>query len=233
MQIIRHWHSFVEIETQHGSFLIDPFINWNPKCDVTLDDMLKKNIRGVLLTHWHGDHLGESLAIHRATNAPIVCEYWLATWFEKEHGVVCIAWSLGWTVTCNNASIKFFNAPHWWGIWDNTTAYKCMSAWLLVTIDQKTFYHAWDTSLTYDMKLIWEFHRVDAACVPIGDIYTMGVVDAARAVWFIKPTIVFPVHFDTWEKLRVDAIEWARLVMQDTKSVPKVLKPWQYIVVEK
>lgn len=232
MQIIRHWHSFVEIETDSWSYLIDPFINWNPKCEVTLDDVLKKNVRGIFLTHGHWDHLWETLAIHRWTNAPVVCEYWLWDRFEALHGVKCIVWSLGGTVTCNDATVKFFNAPHGWGISDNTTAYKCMSAGLLVTVWWKTFYHAWDTALTYDMKLLGEYHTVDAACVPIGDLYTMWVEDAARAVSFIKPKIVFPVHFDTWEKLRVDAIERARLVMQDTKSVPKVLKPGQYIVLE-
>lgn len=232
MQIIRHWHSFVEIETTSWSYLIDPFIQGNTKCDVSLEDVLKKNILGVFLTHWHGDHLWETISIHKATNAPIVCEYWLWDRFDKLHGIQCISWSLWWTVTCNDVSIKFFNAPHGWWILDNSLWYKCMSAWLLITIEGKTFYHAGDTALTYDMKLLWEYYTVDAACVPIGDIYTMWIEDGARAVWFIKPKIVFPVHFDTWEKLRVDAIERARLVMQDTKSVPKVLKPGQYIVLE-
>lgn len=232
MQIIRHWHSFVEIETATWSFLIDPFINNNPKCDISVEDINQKKILWIFLTHGHGDHLWETIIIHRANNAPIVCEYGLWAWFESEHWIKCIVWSLWWTVQCWQATIKFFNAPHWGGIFDNSNAYKCMPAWLLITILGKTFYHAWDTSLTYDMKLLGEYHKVDAACVPIGDVYTMWVVDAARAVWFIKPTVVFPVHFDTREPLRVDAIERARLVMQDTQSVPKVLKPWQYIVLE-
>lgn len=232
MQIIRHWHSFVEIETTNGSYIIDPFINGNTKCDVTIDDMLQKKIRGILLTHGHWDHLGETIAIHRWTKAPVICEYWLANWLEHEHSVVCVAGSLWGTVHDGDISVKFFSAPHGWWVLDNSNAYKCMSAWLLITIEWKTFYHAWDTALTYDMKLLGEFHKVDAACVPIWDIYTMWVVDGARAVWFIKPGIVFPVHYDTREILRVDAVEWARLVMQDTKSVPKVLKPWQYIVLE-
>jgi L-ascorbate metabolism protein UlaG (beta-lactamase superfamily) len=91
MQIIRHGHSFIEIETSHGSYVIDPFINDNPKCDVTIDDMAKKNIRGIFLTHGHGDHLGETLTLHRLTNAPIVCEYGLATRFEHHHSIVCTA----------------------------------------------------------------------------------------------------------------------------------------------
>jgi L-ascorbate metabolism protein UlaG (beta-lactamase superfamily) len=75
------------------------------------------------------------------------------------------------------------------------------------------------------MKLLGEYHHIDVACIPIGDVYTMGVVDGARAVGFMKPVVAFPIHFDTWDKLRVDPLEWARLVMQDTKTVPKVLTP--------
>ena len=232
MQIIRHWHSFVEIETETGSFLIDPFITGNPSCDVTVDEINTRQIRWIFLTHGHGDHIGDTLAIHKVTLAPIVCEYGVRDYFDKEHGIETIAWSIGWTVSCDGVTIKFFIAPHGWGIMDSALGYKCMSSWLLITIAWKTIYHAWDTSLTYDMKLLWDYHKVDVACVPIGDIYTMGVEDGVRAVWFIKPTVVFPIHFDTRQKLRVDAIERARLVMQDTKSVPKVLKPGQYVILE-
>lgn len=80
------------------------------------------------------------------------------------------------------------------------------------------------------MKLLGEYHHVDVACVPIGDIYTMGVEDGARAVGFIRPVIAFPIHCNTWEKIRVDTNEWARLVMKDTATVPKVLRPGQYVV---
>ncbi len=232
MHIIRHGHSFVEIETSTGSFLIDPFINGNPKCEISLDDINKKKIRGILLTHGHGDHIGETVVIHQATHAPIVCEYGLRDYFLKEHGTDTTVGSLWGTVECDGATIKFFVAPHGGGIMDNSSSYKCMSSWLLITVEGKSIYHAGDTSLTYDMKLLWDYHHVDVACVPIGDVYTMGVVDAARAVWFIKPTIAFPIHFDTWDKLRVDPLEWARLVMQDTKTVPKVLTPGQYVVLE-
>jgi L-ascorbate metabolism protein UlaG (beta-lactamase superfamily) len=230
MHIIRHWHSFIEIETAKWSYLIDPFINGNTKCDITLDDVYKKNVLWVFLTHGHGDHLGESIAIHREALAPVVCEYGLGDWFETLHGVKCIRWSLWGTVKCWDATIKFFHAPHGGGILDNSLAYKCISSWLLITIDGKSIYHAGDTSLTYDMKMLSEFHKVDVACVPIWDIYTMWIEDWARAIWFIKPTIAFPIHYDTWEPLRVDPIAWASLVMRDTKTVPKVLKPWQYVV---
>lgn len=230
IQVIRHWHSFVEIETQEGSFLIDPFITGNPKCDVTVEDMTNKNILGIFLTHGHADHIWDTVAIHSATKSPIVCEYGVAKYFEKDHNIECIAGSIWWTVVCGIASVKFFIAHHGGAVLD--TQYTCVPAWLLVTIAGKNIYHAWDTSLTYDMKLLSEYHTVDVACVPIGDTYTMWIYDAARAIGYIKPENAFPIHYDTWPQLRVDPIERARLVMQDTKTVPKVLKPWQYVVID-
>ncbi|MEI7478321.1 MAG: MBL fold metallo-hydrolase [bacterium] len=155
----------------------------------------------------------------------MVCEYGVGAYFEKEHDITCIVGSIGGTVHCDDISIKFFNAPHGGGIVDNALPYKCISAGLLITVEGKTIYHAGDTSLTYDMKLLGEYYTIDVACVPIGDVYTMGVVDGARAVGMIKPKVVFPLHYNTWPKIKVDAIDFARLVMQDTKTVPKVLQP--------
>lgn len=232
MQVIRHGHSFVEIETNKGSILIDPYITENPKCDITLEDLYKKNILAIFLTHGHGDHVGDTTDIVKHSGCSLVCEYWVGEYFEKEHNIDAIVGSIWWTVYCDDISIKFFHAFHGSWVVDNSLPYKCMPAWLLIGIEGKYIYHAWDTSLTYDMKLLWEYHKVDVAFVPIWDIYTMWVEDWARAVGFIKPEVAVPIHFDTRKKLRVDAIEWARLVMKDTKSVPKVLKPWQYVVIE-
>lgn len=230
IQVIRHWHSFVEIETSQGSYLIDPFITDNPKCDISVEQVVQKNILWIFLTHGHADHIWDTVAIYSATKAPIVCEYGVAKYFKQDHNIDCLAGSIGGTVMCGAATVKFFVAHHGGAILD--THYVCVPAWLLITVAGKSIYHAGDTGLTYDMKLLWEHHTVDVACVPIGDTYTMWVVDGARAISYIKPENAFPIHYDTWPALRVDPIEWARLVMQDTKTVPKVLKPWQYVVLD-
>jgi L-ascorbate metabolism protein UlaG (beta-lactamase superfamily) len=232
MQVTRHGHSFVEIETDAGSYLIDPYVTGNPSCDVTVEILCTKVILGIFLTHGHADHVGDTLAIYAETHAPIVCEYGLGKRFAAVHSIETISAGIGGCVACGAARVQFFHAPHGGGIMDNTSWYSCVSAWLLVTIEGKQIYHAGDSALTYDMKLLGEYHRVDVACVPIGDVYTMGIEDAARAVGFIHPVTAFPIHFNTWEKIRVDSNERARLVMRDTKTVPKVLRPGQYVVLE-
>jgi L-ascorbate metabolism protein UlaG (beta-lactamase superfamily) len=112
LHIIRHGHSFVEITTEKGSYLVDPYITDNPKCDVSVADVSAKTILGIFLTHGHGDHIGDTLAIHEVTKAPIVCEYGVGAYFEKEHGLECVVGSIGGKVVSGDATIQFFNAPH-------------------------------------------------------------------------------------------------------------------------
>jgi len=84
IHVIWHGHSFVEILTEKGSILIDPFITDNPRCDVTVEEIMAKEILAVCLTHGHADHIGDTMAIVREKNIPIVCEYGVAQYFEEE-----------------------------------------------------------------------------------------------------------------------------------------------------
>ena len=117
-------------------------------------------------------------------------------------------------------SVKFFAATHGGRIL-KTNRY-CSPAGLLITIDGKKIYHAGDTSLMLDMQMLADY-KIDVACLPIDGLYNMDMTDAAKAVTYIRPTIVFPIHFDTWPKIRVDSVDFARRVMADGVSVPKVL----------
>lgn len=82
-----------------------------------------------------------------------------------------------------------------------------------------------------DMQMLAEYN-IDVACLPIDGLYNMDIADAAKAATYIKATTVFPIHYDTWPKIRVDAVDFARRVMADGISVPKVLTAGQYIVIE-
>lgn len=231
LHVIWHGHSFVEIVTQKGSILIDPFITGNPRCDISLDEMQKKEIIAVCLTHGHGDHIGDTMAIVKEKNIPVVCEYGVANYFEEvekyEH---CIYGGIGGTLIVNDEiKVKLFAATHGGRILD-TNMY-CAPAGLLIMIWDKKVYHGGDTSLMLDMQQLADY-QVDLAVLPIDGVYNMNTSDAAKAVQYIQPKVVFPIHYDTRPKIRTDAVEFARDVMATGKTVPKVLTPGQYVVIE-
>lgn len=125
--------------------------------------------------------------------------------------------------------VKFFAATHGGRIM-KTDRY-CSPAGLLITTEGKKVYHAGDTSLMMDMQQLAKY-KIDVACLPIDGVYNMDGEDAAEATRWIAPTTVFPIHYDTWAKIRVDAVDFARRVMASSATVPKVLTPGQYIVLE-
>ncbi len=229
--VIWHGHSFVEILTDEGSILIDPFITGNTRCDVSFEDVINKNIMAICITHGHGDHIGDTMALVTGKHIPIICEYGVGNYFqEDENYEYCHAAAIGGTIKINDdLQVKFFAATHGGGILK--THRSCCPAGLLITYKGKKIYHAGDTSLMFDMQMLAKY-AIDVACIPIDGLYNMDIEDAATAVSYIKPKIVFPIHFDTWPKIRVDAVDFARRVMADTTTVPKVLTPGQYIVLE-
>lgn len=231
IQVVRHGHSFVELLSDNGSVLVDPFITGNPKCDLTLEQVKEKNIIAICITHGHGDHIGDTMEIAREKNIPIVCEYGVAQYFQEEENYEnCVYGSIGGTLRVNDTlHIKLFAATHGGRIL-KTDRY-CTPAGMLITYEGKKVYHAGDTSLMSDMQML-SAYKVDVACLPIDGVYNMDMADAAIAAKFIKATTVFPIHYDTWAPIRVDAVEFARRVMADAVSVPKVLTPGQYVVVE-
>ena len=230
MKVIFHWHAFVEIETQNGSILIDPFINNNPQVDIKLEDILSKNILAIINTHWHWDHIWDSPEIAKKTGAKIITTFELSQWYIKEQGIENVHPMHIWgEFDFWNFKVKFTPAVHWGWIADIGNWYTTFAAWVIVRTNWKNIYHAWDTWLTYDMKLLWEYDKIDLAFLPIGWNFTMGINDAVIATKFIKPKIVVPMHYDTWDIIKADPIEFSRLVMLENISTPKILKPGQYI----
>jgi L-ascorbate metabolism protein UlaG (beta-lactamase superfamily) len=164
---------------------------------------------------------------------PLYAQYELANFFEKQWLYdQCVKASVGWTIFSDQFALTCVIAHHGWSIDLSNGSHYCQPVGWVVTINGKKIYHAGDTALTMDMKLLGEWEQIDVAALPIGDVYTMGVKDAVKAVWFIKPKIVFPIHFDTFEKIKADAVWFAGCVMQQSSTVPKVLRPGQYIIID-
>lgn len=224
-----HGHSFWELIFDEKSIFIDPFIEWNPLCDITLQEACWKNIHAIVLSHGHSDHTWVTAKILQ--NNPetlLIATFELCSYFKTKYGYSRIApMSVGGQQHFDGYAIKLTQALHWGAIEDSGLS--CPPTGIVVSIGNKHIYHAWDTALFWDMSYIGKVW-LDLAILPIWDVYTMWISDAVEATRLLSPKTVVPMHYNTFENIKVDPIEFARLVMLENLSVPKVLKPWQSIV---
>ena len=210
MQISYHGHSIVKIITNGKTILIDPFINGNELTDLKVDEQ-KPDV--ILLTHGHNDHVGDTVEIAKTNDSLVVAPNELATYLGFQ-GVNVHPMHIGGAYEFDFGKVKFTQAFHGssYVTENNEIIYTGMPAGILFTAENKTIYHAGDTALFGDMKLIGERHPIDIAFLPIGDNFTMGPEDAAYAVSLLKPKIVVPVHYNTFPPIKQDPQNFAQLV---------------------
>mgnify|MGYP003490359488 FL=1 len=224
MKISYHGHSVVKIETQGKTILIDPFINGNSLCDLKVEDQKPD---AILLTHGHNDHVGDTVEIAKQSGALVVAPNELAVYLGWQ-GIQTHPMHIGGSRQFDFGKVKFTQAFHGssYVTENNEIIYTGMPGGILFTTEGKTIYHAGDTALFSDMKLIGERHPVDVLFIPIGDNFTMGPEDAAYAVSLIKPKIVVPIHYNTFPPIEVDPQVFVNLV-EDANV--QVLQPGEYV----
>jgi L-ascorbate metabolism protein UlaG (beta-lactamase superfamily) len=193
-------HSAVRVAGSRTIY-IDPFLTGNPAASTSADKVRDAEI--VIVTHHHDDHLGDAFAIAGATGAVIVAIHEIAV-EAQSHGLAAEGMNIGGTVEVKGVRVHMVTAWH--------SAEKGCAAGVVVEMDGRKLYHAGDTGLSYDMKLIAEFFKPDLSFLPIGDRYTMGIPSAVRAVEFIGAPRVIPIHYDTFPIVRSDAQEFKRRV---------------------
>ena len=211
-------HACFSIVGGGATLLTDPFLTGNPLAAVTADEVSADYI---LVSHAHGDHLGDAVPIARRTGATIIANFEIATYCGNE-GVNAHPLHIGGGRDFPFGRVKLTIAHHGSSFPDGS--YGGNPAGFLLTLEGKKIYHACDTGLFYDMKLIGE-EGIDLAILPIGDNFTMGPEDALKAVEFIEPKIVVPVHYDTFEVIEQDPHAFARMVEAETSARCMVLKP--------
>ncbi|MDP2690628.1 MAG: metal-dependent hydrolase [Deltaproteobacteria bacterium] len=223
MKLTYHGHSCFTIESGGSGVIIDPFLNGNPMADIKPRQV---KVNAVLVTHGHADHLGDAVEISKANNAPVIGPFELVNYCTAK-GATGHPMHIGGGFDFPFGRVKLTIAHH--GSTTDTGAVGNPCGFL-VTMGGKTIYHAGDTGLFSDMGLIGETNSIDCALVPIGDNFTMGIDDAARAVGMLKPKMAIPMHYNTFEVIRQDPEEFKKKLAGKAVRV-EILKPGESVEV--
>ncbi len=212
------------LDTNGTKILLDPFLDENPACPVKAADVQADYI---LVSHGHFDHISDAAPIANRTGATVIAVYEIAEWLKSKHGVQnTIAMNVGGGLQLPFGHVKMTLAYHSSMLPDGS--YGGHPVGFLLTLGEKRVYFACDTALFDEMHWIGE-KPLDIAVLPIGDLFTMGPEDAARAVQLLSPRWVLPAHYNTWPEIEQDAEDWANRLRHESRAMPLVLKPGQSV----
>lgn len=197
------------IEEEKFKGIIDPFITGNSLAKINFSDL--SNVTHIFVTHGHSDHIGDTVDIAKKTGSLIITNFEMAAYFDKynlkTHGM-----HIGGRAEFDFGKVKMTNALHGSGILENgNMIYGGNPCGFLIEVNGKKIYHAGDTGLTLDMKLLEDEH-IDVAFLPIGGNFTMDSDDAAKAADFIKAKTVIPIHYNTFDLIKADPVEFKNKV---------------------
>ena len=206
-------HSAFEIKMNDKKILIDPFLVKMPNYDYS-------DVTDIFVTHGHGDHLGSAIEISKQTGARITAVFELANYCATKganvNGINLGAWlDFDWGKVIAVPAFHSSSTPE--GI------YAGCPCGFVFEIEGKIIYHAGDTCLNSEMKVIGDIYQPDIAMLPIGGQYTMDIENAIIASEWLNVTAVIPMHYNTFEAINVDITEFERQIREKGK-VPVVLK---------
>ncbi|MFC0270291.1 metal-dependent hydrolase [Metabacillus herbersteinensis] len=202
MEISYHGHSVVKVETNGKTIIFDPFITGNGLTDLKANQ-LKVDV--ILLTHGHNDHVGDTVELAKKNNALVIAPFELAAYLGWQ-GVNVHPMHIGGAHTFEFGTVKLTQAFHGSSYEEEgqKIVYTGMPAGILLSNEGKTIFHAGDTALFSDMKMIGERNSIDIAFLPIGDNFTMGPDDAIDAAKWLQAKRVVPIHFNTFPVIEQD-----------------------------
>ncbi len=187
-------HSAFYIQTQKAKILIDPFI-------LPPLTPFNQEVSDIFVTHGHGDHIGDAINISKTKGAQITTMFELANYCNAQ-GAKALGVNLGGKINYPWGEAVFVHAEHSSSAPDGS--YGGVAAGVVLNIDGFTIYHAGDTAVFSDMKLIKELYKPDVAMLPVGGFYTMGVQEALLAAEFIGAKMVIPMHYNTFDAIKAD-----------------------------
>ncbi len=201
MKFTFYGHACFAVQIQETNIIFDPFISPNELAADIDVDAIKADY--ILISHGHGDHVADALRIAQNNEATIVSNFEIVSWYQNTHKYPkAHPMNHGGSWNFDFGKVKYTNAVHTSGLPDGS--YGGYPGGFIVNSAEKNFYYAGDTALTYDMKLIPMWSKLDFAVLPIGDNFTMGYEDAAIAAEFIECDKIIGVHFDTFGFIKID-----------------------------
>lgn len=223
--IIYIGHSAFLIRTSQGEILIDPFLTGN--VSAVVPDDLDPDL--ILVTHAHSDHLGDAIEISKKFEVPILTTYEVAN-FCISKGAKAIDAHIGGKLAFPFCTVKLFPAVHSSSADDvSSVGVPCS---FVVVAEGKSIFHAGDTALFGDMKLIGEDSPLDVALLPIDGCYTMGIDDAVKAVKLLKSKIVVPMHYGDSGSAKADPYDFCKKVKVQTKRMCVILRPGETLTID-
>jgi L-ascorbate metabolism protein UlaG (beta-lactamase superfamily) len=213
-------HAAFSIEHDGKTVLVDPFLTGNPKAAVTAEEVAAD---AIFVTHAHGDHVGDTVAIAKRTGATVVAIVELADALGKDGVENIFDPNIGGTVDLDWVSVRL--TPAWHTGRTNDGSVTATPAGLVIEIGGKRIYHVGDTALFSDLALPSKRGHIDLAIVPIGGHYTMDRFDAVVAADFLKADQIIPVHYDTFPPIETDAQAFKSDVQEAGYAEVIVLEP--------
>ncbi len=209
MKITWHGHSAFSVEFGANKILIDPFLKGNPSFDESNYDAVVAGATHIVLTHGHGDHVGDTVDIAANTGAPVIANFDLCMWLASKGVAKVDPTNTGGRVSYPGFSVTFVHAVHSSVHLDEDGVSHALGnpCGVVLHIDgEKSVYHMGDTDIFGDMALIQELHNPQIGIVPIGDRFTMGGAVAGLACrrYFNFETIL-PCHFASFGIIDQDA----------------------------
>lgn len=200
MQFTYYGQSCFSVQVGGKNILFDPFITGNPLAKDIDVNSIKADY--ILVSHGHGDHVTDLVAIAQRTNAVVVAAYEITEWVQKQGISNVHPMNFGGKKEFDFGTVKYVQALHSSVLPDGT--YGGNPGGFVVSTNEGNFYYAGDTALTLDMQLVPRYAKLDFAILPVGDNFTMGIEDAIIAAEFIQCGKIIGVHFDTNPYIKID-----------------------------
>lgn len=214
MQLKWLGHAGFHIKLDEKKILIDPWLTGNPLAKEKPENI--KDVDIILVTHDHGDHLGDTVEIAKRIDAIVVGVFELAQYISGQGVKRVLGMNIGGTATLDGIKITLVPAFH--------SCSRGTPVGFVVRNDYESFYHAGDTGLFCDMKIIGEIYKPKVVMLPIGSYYTMGPLEALKAVEMIEPEIVIPMHYNTFPVIKQNPSVFKKMVEEKMPEI-KVIIP--------